>query len=475
MTFNASLQCLFEEGLEKFKDIIIQGYAWGERTVPVLDPLETVSDFNKNVHIFKNCSADIIMAKPEITGLQSLSIAQPPLFNHHTGTITFGLHIENLALQTQLLSIEAAYKLFVFDRTWKYRSPLLLHAKDVTIDCVLDVDLDLISKFPSVSARGTRITVADLKADCKKYRILDSVLPYCMPHIQKTLSQKMETSLSSMMTEHLQKFYEHNGPTIDKVSTVYQLKQHQGGWPQEKPPRIFQGFDGVGELPLPTFWKLPAVDTVTLEHRSVHSIMNTCATGDLILFSGTAPSSQRIRRMTQCPFSHVVMVVKEPEFTSNQALIWQATASSHHGVLRDRDYAPGIQLNPLDEMIREYRHDAPGATVVYRRLQHHEPDEQTREISRQALHGYIRNMDGKPYTHDMDGLYLMGLLEVDDPQEENYFCAGLVAQSLMHLGILRPIFKQHQYAPRDFSKLQRDLPFRKDTSSLGEYIVITPE
>lgn len=53
----------------------------------------------------------------------------------------------------------------------------------------------------------------------------------------------------------------------------------------------------------------------------------------------------------------------------------------------------------------------------------------------------------------------MGLLEVNDIGQDNYFCAGLVAQSLIKFGVLKDTFWQHQYAPRDFSASQQALPF----------------
>ena len=182
-------------------------------------------------------------------------------------------------------------------------------------------------------------------------------------------------------------------------------------------------------------WTVPEVDS-TLPHAPLKNIMDDARTGDLILFSGNIPSSKRIKRFTQSPFSHVVLLVKEPEFENGRCLVWQATASEHCCVLRNMKSATGIQLNYLEDVINDYLEGAPGSAVVFRKLLQKDQRAQLDKPTRQTLIRYIRKMDGKPYTANMDMLYLMGLLEVENPGHENYYCAGLVAESLMKLEVL---------------------------------------
>ena len=480
MTFDDSLKSLFIEGLEKFKKIITDGYDSEKVKIPVIDPLQSIPKIAKEFQVSKgavfNAGINLNVEMPQITGLQSVSLTTDPQFCYETGTLKFGLELDQLSLQSHSFSVDTRCKLLLFDKQWDYGSTLRLFADKVAFSFVFTFDPDLSSKIPLFSAEGSTCSFNGLILDCKRYRIVDILLPVFLPRIKKSLSQSLGKSFSILMTDNIQKIYLQQELFIDKLSRVYQMKIEQGGWSKGQVPRIFQGFGGVGELPLPTFWELPAVNVASLEHRSVDSIMESCKTGDIILFSGTAPSSQRIRRLTQCPFSHVVIVVKEPEFADGKALVWQSTASVHAGVLRDRESKSGIQLNLLDEMIRDYREEAPpGVTVVCRQLKRAGRDLAIEDKCRQTVIDYIRFMDGKPYTDDMDKLYLMGLLEVDDPHKENYFCAGQVAELLVRFRVLAPVFKQHQYAPRDFSDLQQGLPFVEETASFGEYIVVESE
>jgi hypothetical protein len=73
----------------------------------------------------------------------------------------------------------------------------------------------------------------------------------------------------------------------------------------------------------------------------------------------------------------------------------------------------------------------------------------------------------------MDDLYVMGLMEIDNPNKQDYFCAGLVAETLMRLQLLGTEFRQYPYAPRDFSELQRMLQISHPPMHYAEETLVT--
>jgi hypothetical protein len=202
---------------------------------------------------------------------------------------------------------------------------------------------------------------------------------------------------------------------------------------------------------------LPEVSERERARIALVSLLERAQSGDVVLFSGTRASSQRIRRLTQSAFSHVAMVVRDAELAPG-ALLWQASSGPHSGVLRGMERRAGIQLNPLGEALHDYLGECPGARFVHRSL-HTRADPALLCKRQAALNDLVRRLDGGPYTPDMDGLYVLGLMELGTAPPNEFFCAGAVAEALMEMGILTRTFQHWQYTPRDFSEEQSELPF----------------
>lgn len=271
--------------------------------------------------------------------------------------------------------------------------------------------------------------------------------------------------MNNFLHERLQQVCQEQSEVLTKLEGLYKLKQQQDNTKQ--PPRLLQGLDGVGQLPIPMFWQVPAINPETAPHIDLNTLVEEAQTGDVILFAGSYPSSLRIRRLTQSRYSHVVVVIKEPEINNGRACVWQATSSTHKGVLRDMEEKPGIQLNYLDEMLRDYRKEDANSIICHRKAVQTESSSAIMRGNWPIVREFINALDGKPYTDDMDGLYIMGLMEVNNPNKEDYFCAGLVADTLMKMQLLGTQFCQYQYAPRDFSELQNGLPLEQPPMHFG--------
>lgn len=470
----------FEEGIEALRLVIEHGHG----DVPVLDPLTSLPTLSGAWKFGKarwpHGDLSLSIADPEVTGLKTVALTGDPSIVLKTKTLRFSLTLDQLRLTSPRFEIEGDLQLLFKERRVAFNRRLSVKLKKIRLDFVFSIDVT--DGEPTIRAQGTKCSYDSVRVDVGQW-VLNLILhwfkgrisPWVKDRIADLLSEKLGTALGGILTKNVRQAYSAQKPMIDKLVSLYEMKLNQGGWPDGEGPRVLEGFGGVGELPLPMLWDLPAVDVDNLEHHNVQQIMENCRTGDVILFSGTAKSSQRIRRFTQSPFSHVVVLIKEPELADGRALIWQATSSTHNGVLRDMQALPGIQLNFLDEMVRDYRSEATGANVVYRKLIRAERSVEEEEPARQKVIEFIREMDSKPYTDDMDGLYVMGLLEVDDSKEDDFFCAGLVAETLMRFSVLTDAFLQYQYAPRDFCDLQQCLPFEGSSVSFSAEIVMDPE
>lgn len=469
---NKDLEELLSKISDTFHNVISNGYHQHKVNIPVLDPLSDIPNITKHLDV-KRSHVDITINKPIIRGLSGIELVQKPKLNLSDRSINFKLSFSKLSFESEEFKANGTYKI-LFKHHVDKEGYLKVDASGVIISMNLALDVD--QNGPSVKANGSKITINNLNVDIDDSTIIDLLIPFFKHHIEQALCNRLESTLEQLFTSKLQGIYSAQKPIFDKLVKLYQMKKEQGfdidieGNPEK--PRVLEGFGGVGQLPLPLFWKLPSVDVEHLEHINMDELKNRVSTGDIVLFSGALASSQKIRRYTQSAFSHVTFIVKEDEFLEAAPLIWQSTSSTHRGVLRNMQYKSGIQLNHMEEMIHDYLKECPGSTVVYRSLNRQLRDQALEQEKWQEVVKLIHKEDGNPYTDDMDGLYIMGLTEIDDPKKDDYFCAGLVAQSMMNYGILKNTFVQYQYAPRDFSHVQQALPFALENTSFGPEIVV---
>jgi len=472
MESNKDINYLLEQITSGIHDVIHNGYHENGLNIPVLDPLIGIPNIIKHLDI-DHAQVDISINQIVLKGLASLKIEQNPQLDLATRSLSFRLSFDKLSLKSEDVKVEGTYRILFKHQVDKQ---VYIHIDASGVELLMKFALRLDDEGPTIKADGSEIVINNLDVDIEDSLILDLLIPLFKAHIEQLLSQQLEAVLEQFLTSRLRAIYLAQKPIFKKLVKLYQMKKAQGlvkndnGNPEK--PRILEGFGGVGQLPLPLFWELPSVDVAHLEHINMEELKSRARTGDVVLFSGSLASSQRIRRYTQSAFSHVTFVVKAPEFANGAALIWQSTSSTHRGVLRNMEHRAGIQLNYLEEMIHDYMRECPGSTVVYRSLNEPPQDEEIKLEKWQALIDLIHREDGKPYTDDMSGLYIMGLMEIDNPKKDDFFCAGLVAQSMMNYGILKDIFMQYQYAPRDFCHRQEALPFAISNTSFGPEIVV---
>lgn len=124
------------------------------------------------------------------------------------------------------------------------------------------------------------------------------------------------------------------------------------------------------------------------EILSLEDLESNVATGDIFLMQGRGIPSWIIRFGTRSVWSHVVMVVKEPNIANGQAMIWECTRHHiHHNIItraistawirtssgeyvsEDGNYSynykeGGISLSPLIKQLKKYE----GKILAWRKL-----------------------------------------------------------------------------------------------------------
>lgn len=461
-----SLHDFFTENLEMLSGVIRQGYQKGAINIPPLDPYTVDAEISEQVSL-KKVNVSVKIGQPKLTGLATLKPESSVHLDLPNRSVIIDLHFANIQLSSEDFHLNGDYKLLLLRHNLSSDGSFNMEAKDVQLKITLKLAVSEDSL--GITLGAAECDIDDLDFDLEDSYALSKLLPLFKSRFEALISGAIGVKLADFTNGRLQQACEEHSAVLAKLEGLYKLKKQQGS--SEQAPRLLQGLDGIGQLPFPMFWQVPAIDTQTAPKVDLNKLLEDAQTGDLILFAGSYPSSLRIRRLTQSRYSHVVVVIKEPEIADGRACIWQATSSTHQGVLRGMEEKSGIQVNYLEDMLRDYRHEDANSVISYRKAIQTGTSTAVARDKWPAVKAFIEEMDGKPYTDDMDGLYIMGLMEVDNPNKEDYFCAGLVAETLMKLQLLDTRFMQYQYAPRDFSELQTTLPLLHGVQYGAETVV----
>lgn len=183
-------------------------------------------------------------------------------------------------------------------------------------------------------------------------------------------------------------------------------------------------------------------------------IRNTLQTGDVITFQGKSALDYMIQIESHTPYNHVGMVIR----LGPDLYFWDAPGGGKQFPDPYTNMEPhaGCRVAPLDDLLASYMKDE--VAMYVRQLQ---PALGTEQLA--ALNTFISVANGMPFPGDhiklpwelglgvgLAASYAMGkrcgLTHVG-----HYFCAHLVADTYMHMGLL-PIapMPANAYAPSDF-------------------------
>ncbi|MEM8782439.1 MAG: hypothetical protein AAGE65_06225 [Planctomycetota bacterium] len=181
------------------------------------------------------------------------------------------------------------------------------------------------------------------------------------------------------------------------------------------------------------------------------SIRPQLKSGDLVLFSGTAPVSRLIQLFTAGPWSHVGVIVRLKEF-DDAVMLWESTTLTD---VPDGEFGRpirGVQLVPLSLRLSNYDGD-----VAIRQL--------ARPITsgqRHALAALRHRLARRPYEREKLQLLRAALDGLGKPNREDLssvFCSELVAEAYQAMGLLPEPpegLPSNEYTPMDFSEARSE-------------------
>jgi hypothetical protein len=176
----------------------------------------------------------------------------------------------------------------------------------------------------------------------------------------------------------------------------------------------------------------PSISHLTLK-TNVTDIIENCKTGDLLFFRGIHYGDNVISFITQCPFSHVSMIIKE----NNVAYLWEADVDSRR--IGDKHYKIGPRVIPLYEKLKNY-----GGLKIggYRKIR------KTRGLNNKDILMTVK----KYINYSMDTDQKTYISEFFSREKNTVFCSELLALTLQQCKLLHKEKRATAYSPCYFFK-----------------------
>ena len=194
----------------------------------------------------------------------------------------------------------------------------------------------------------------------------------------------------------------------------------------------------------------------------------TVRTGDVFLFHGESSVSKGVEKATRSRFSHAAMVIRP--HLSRRPMLWQTGPKflvkdqltlSNHG---------GAQLGDLHDVLIFMGQPRFGDTPYCRKLN----IKRTPEFEKMAML-IVSDIDGRkfPKMTQMARQYAAGT-KMRSESDRTLFCAELVAETFMRLGVLFLHPPPNAYSPKHFSEQYHSLPLRHGAWFEPERKVLLP-
>jgi len=182
-------------------------------------------------------------------------------------------------------------------------------------------------------------------------------------------------------------------------------------------------------------------------------LCNQFKTGDIILFNNNHPFttydgiiSSVVKYFTKSDWSHIGMIVKDPEFTDKKLekglYLWESNLELFPDS-EDNKIKMAVQIVPLREMVNHFK-----GIAVWRKL-----DCGDVHITNDKLKEIHKLVHGKPYDANPIDWIEAYLEHSACPRKVNtFFCSALVARIYSFLHLIDPKINWSVVRPSSFSK-----------------------
>ncbi len=185
--------------------------------------------------------------------------------------------------------------------------------------------------------------------------------------------------------------------------------------------------------------------------------IETCDTGDLLLFNSTAFYSRFIELLSGSKYSHVAYLIKNPTWLHpdlSGIYIFESGAEQSIDALSNNKIF-GVQLTPIEEIIKEYK------TAQYGYLYYVQNKFDRTNEYYEKLKNIILQTDTKKYDFNpIDWIKAEFNINIGERKINKFFCSALIGYIMEETEQLDKKIDWTCIAPRRYSVKSKDvLPF----------------
>ncbi len=189
-----------------------------------------------------------------------------------------------------------------------------------------------------------------------------------------------------------------------------------------------------------------------MENIEFKKFLETCETGDILLYSSHRWYSYFIEVLGWSKYSHVSILIKDPTWIHPDLkglYIFESGLENTNDVIENK-HIYGVQLVKLDEALKNYKNGSNG--YVYYIKNNFERTESFYDKLKQI----ILSNDGKPYDLNIiDWIGARFNLQIVHKQTVRYFCSALISYTLTQLNFLSENTDWTIVSPREFSYYEK--------------------
>ena len=187
---------------------------------------------------------------------------------------------------------------------------------------------------------------------------------------------------------------------------------------------------------------------------SLADFLETCQTGDILLYNSQYWYSRLIEWGSGSKFSHISIILRDPTFINDKLNGLYILESSYEDIPDSNtgEKVWGVQIIPLQHVLDEYQKSYVG-NLYYRRL-----ETEKDESFYSKLKECVNHTEGDKYDlNPLDWFKAEFQLDVGNTRKENTFwCSALVGYVYCQLGFIDQDISWSILPPRKFSHFEND-------------------
>jgi len=186
------------------------------------------------------------------------------------------------------------------------------------------------------------------------------------------------------------------------------------------------------------------METISKKH-----LLETCQTGDILLYNSKTIFGRIIEYVTYSKFSHVAIIVRDPIYIDPSLkglFIVESGEENIHDVI-SKEKVCGVQLIPLEYVLDTYEKGYIG-NLYYRKL-----NCDRNKLFHQKVDELIKKKDNFPYDLCISDWFCAKFnIKIGKSQyTDRFWCSALVAYIYVELSFLDKELPWSMIAPRQFS------------------------